>query len=71
MTLKAKPPKSGGPDASGSLVIGPSYGGNADELLTMITPAAPAIWPKIAFATRAQVPRVTTMNVFGGIGPLA
>ena len=37
----------------------------------MITPAAPACWPKIAFATRAQVPRATTMNVFGGIGPLA
>ena len=46
-------------------MIGPSYGGNAVELLTMITPAAPACWPKIAFATRAHVPRLTTMNVFG------
>ena len=35
----------------------------------MITPAAPACWPKIAFATRAQLPRATTMNVFAGTTP--
>src|SRR5581483_1292445 len=57
-----KPPKSGGPGASGSFVIVPSNGGNADELLTMITPAAPACWAKIAFATRAQTPRSTTIT---------
>src|SRR4051812_2551981 len=66
VTLYEKPPKSGGPAASGSLVIGPSYGGDSVELLTMITPAAPACWPKIAFATRAHVPRATTMIVFAG-----
>src|SRR5262249_2230869 len=60
-----------GTPSSGLLVILPSNGGRLAELLTMITPAAPACWPKIAFATRAHVPRATTMNVLAGIGPLA
>ena len=47
-------------------MILPSNGGSAVALLTMITAAAPACWPKIAFATRAQVPRSTTTIVSGG-----
>ena len=35
----------------------------------MITAAAPACWPKIALATRAHVPRLTTAIVFAGSGP--
>src|SRR4029077_10886813 len=38
-------------------------------LFTITTTAAPACWPKIAFATRAQTPRFTTAIVFGGTGP--
>src|SRR5258705_1754908 len=45
---------------SGLLVIGPSNGGNVAALLTMTTAAAPASCPKIARATRAQVPRAVT-----------
>src|SRR6185437_2448219 len=52
-----------GVPSSGLPVIFPSNGGSEPELLTMITPAAPACWPKIAFATRAHVPRATTMYV--------
>ena len=44
-------------------MIWPSNGGKPLELLTMITAAAPACWPKIAFATRAHVPRATTMTL--------
>ena len=49
-------------------MIGPSNGGSRVALLTITTAAAPACWPKIAFATRAQVPRLTTAIVFGAIG---
>src|SRR5213083_1937944 len=62
VTLKGLP-------SSGLEVMGPSNGGNADELFTITTTAAPACWPKMAFATRAQVPRFTTAIVFGGSGP--
>src|SRR5882672_7141107 len=56
---------------SGLDVIGPSNGGSPAALFTMTTAAAPACWPKIAFATRAQLPRLTTAIVFGGseLGP--
>src|SRR5437773_200031 len=57
VTLKGLP-------SSGLEVMGPSNGGNADEVFTITTAAAPACWPKMAFATRAQVPRVTTAIVF-------
>ncbi len=36
----------------------------------MTTAAAPACWPKIALATRAQTPRFTTAIVLAGSGPL-
>src|SRR5262249_54542926 len=45
---------------SGLDVMFPSNGGKPAALLAMITAAAPACCPKIAFATRAQVPRLTT-----------
>src|SRR5438309_3462364 len=54
---------------SGLAVIGPSNGGKSAVLFTITTAAAPACWPKIALATRAQVPRCTTAIVFGGSGP--
>src|SRR5512138_3967456 len=47
---------------SGFPVIGPSYGGKADELFSMTTAAAPAFCPKTARATRAQVPRRVTTS---------
>src|SRR5437773_2486405 len=62
VTLKGTP-------SSGLEVIGPSTGGKPGALFTITTAAAPACWPKIAFATRAQVPRFTTAIVFGGSGP--
>src|SRR2546422_4455834 len=62
VTLKASP-------VSGLEVIGPSNGGKLVALFTITTAAAPACWPKIAFATRAQVPRFTTAIVFDGSGP--
>src|SRR5712691_1363486 len=62
VTLKGTP-------SSGLAVIGPSNGGKPAALFTITTTAAPACWPKIAFATRAQVPRLTTAMVFGGSGP--
>src|SRR5882762_2239393 len=61
-TLKGMP-------SSGFEVIGPSNGGKPPALFTITTAAAPACWPKIAFATRAQVPRFTTAIVFDGSGP--
>src|SRR5215467_111924 len=48
---------------SGLLVIGPSNGGSEFALLIISTAAAPASWPKIARATRAQVPRLTTTSL--------
>ena len=54
---------------SGLLVIGPSTGGRFVELSTITTAAAPAFWPKIALATRAHVPRMTTAIVFGASVP--
>jgi len=45
---------------SGSDVIWPSNGGRLLALLAMITAIAPAFWPRIAFETRAQTPRLTT-----------
>ena len=45
---------------SGFSVIGPSKGGSDVALLIITTAAAPACWPKIARATRAQTPRCTT-----------
>src|ERR1700756_3283259 len=62
VTLKGTP-------SSGLDVMGPSNGGKPAALFTITTTAAPACWPKIAFATRAQVPRFTTAIVFGGSGP--
>src|SRR5882762_9012787 len=62
VTLKGTP-------SSGLAVIGPSNGGKPAALFTITTAAAPACWPKMAFATRAQVPRFTTAIVFGGSGP--
>src|SRR6059036_1943195 len=62
VTLKGTP-------SSGLEVIGPSTGGKPGALFTITTAAAPACWPKIAFATRAQVPRFTTAIVLGGSGP--
>src|SRR5207244_8278848 len=47
---------------SGLEVIGPSKGGYPAALLIMATAAAPACWPKIARATRAQVPRFVTAS---------
>ena len=38
-------------------------------MFTITTAAAPACWPKIALATRAQVPRFTTAIVFGPSEP--
>src|SRR6266513_4961605 len=61
VTLKGVP-------SSGLAVIGPSNGGKPTALFTITTTAAPACWPKMAFATRAQVPRFTTAIVFGGSG---
>ena len=48
---------------SGSDVIWPSNGGSGAALLAMITAIAPAFWPRIAFETRAQTPRLTTTIV--------
>src|SRR5581483_3353759 len=48
---------------SGSAVIGPSNGGSDVALLIMTTAAAPACWPKIARATRAQLPRCVTTSL--------
>ena len=58
-----------GTPVSGFEVIGPSTGGRPVSLLTITTARAPACWPKIAFATRAHVPRLTTAIVFGPIVP--
>src|SRR5215831_2186462 len=58
-----------GTPVSGFDVIVPSKGGSPAALLTISTAAAPACWPKSAFATRAQVPRLTTASVLGGSGP--
>ena len=58
-----------GVPSSGFDVIRPSTGGRLVSLLTMTTAAAPACWPKIAFATRAHVPRLTTAIVLAGRGP--
>ena len=58
-----------GVPSSGFEVILPSNGGSPLTLLTIVTTVAPACWPKIAFATRAQTPRWTTAIVFGGRGP--
>src|SRR5262249_9584005 len=52
-----------GSPVSGFDVIGPSNGGNVVALLIMRTAAAPACCPKIARATRAQVPRVVTTSL--------
>ncbi len=49
---------------SGLLVIRPSYGGYPSSVFTIRTAAAPACWPKIAFAARAHVPRSTTASWF-------
>src|SRR5690242_14824158 len=54
--------------SSGSLVIVPSKGGKPAELLTMITPAAPAWKATTALWTRAQMPRSTTRTVPAGHG---
>src|SRR5260221_4014108 len=62
VTLKGTP-------SSGLAVIGPSNGGKPAALFTITTTAAPACWPKMAFATRAQTPRFTTAIVLGGSGP--
>src|SRR5436190_21321179 len=45
---------------SGFSVICPSKGGRVLALLIITTAAAPACWPKMARATRAQTPRCTT-----------
>src|SRR5436190_720125 len=58
-----------GTPSSGLAVIGPSNGGKPAALFTITTTAAPACWPKMAFATRAQTPRFTTAIVLGGRGP--
>src|SRR2546426_6896805 len=62
VTLKGTP-------SSGLKVIGPSTGGKPGTSFTITTAAARACWPKIAFATRAQVPRFTTAIVFGPSEP--
>src|SRR5256885_2378953 len=49
-----------GTPSSGFDVIGPSKGGSPAALFAITTAAAPACWPKIALATRAQTPRLTT-----------
>src|SRR6187397_1279166 len=53
---------SNGVPSSGFERIGPSNGGRPAALLIMATAAAPACWPKIARATRAQVPRSVTAS---------
>ena len=55
---------------SGLEVIGPSNGGKLVALFAMTTAAAPAFWPQIAFATRAQTPRFTTAMVLVGSLPV-
>src|SRR6266850_1100504 len=51
-----------GAPVSGFEVMLPSYGGNVVEVLIKATAAAPACCPKIARATRAQVPRSATTS---------
>jgi hypothetical protein len=58
-----------GVPSSGFAVIGPSTGGSTVSLLTMTTARAPACWPKIALATRAQMPRFTTAIALAGTLP--
>src|SRR5258705_13788867 len=62
VTLKGTP-------SSGLAVIGPSNGGEPAALFTITTTPAPACWPKMAFATRAQVAPFTTALVLGGRRP--
>src|SRR5918995_5409330 len=52
-----------GSPVSGLEVMGPSNGGNPASVLIIATAAAPACWPKMARATRAQVPRTVTASL--------
>ncbi len=58
-----------GVPSSGFDLIGPSIGGKPAALLIIATAAAPACWPKIGFAARAQTPRFTTASVPGAMAP--